>query len=63
MPCDLTVSLMEKPREVPRGSMAIEVSAFDPARQARAKAELERRKAQDESRRQLQRLESEKPAR
>jgi hypothetical protein len=43
VPCDLTVTLSEKPREVPRGSMAIEVAAFDPARQALSQAIRERK--------------------
>jgi len=42
VPCDVTLTLAEKPREVPKGSMAIEVSAFDSARKALSRAIAER---------------------
>ncbi|MBI1826997.1 MAG: DUF4349 domain-containing protein [Planctomycetes bacterium] len=42
VPCDVSLTLAEKPREVPKGSMAIEVAAFDVARQALSRAIAER---------------------
>jgi hypothetical protein len=42
VPCDLALTLAEKPREVPRGTMSIEVPTFETARQALSKAIAER---------------------
>jgi len=43
VPCTISLTLAEKPREVPGGTMTIEVAAFETARQALSKAIAERR--------------------
>ncbi len=42
VPCDVALTMAEKPREVPRGTMSVEVEAFDTARQALSRAIAER---------------------
>ncbi len=42
VPCDVALTLAEKPREVPRGTMSVEVEAFETARQALSRAIAER---------------------
>ena len=42
VPCDVALTLAEKPREVPRGTMSVEVEAFETTRQALSRAIAER---------------------
>ena len=42
VPCDVALTLAEKPREVPRGTMSIEVETFETARQALSRTIAER---------------------
>jgi hypothetical protein len=42
VPCDVALTLAEKPREVPRGTMSIEVETFETARQALSRVIAER---------------------
>lgn len=42
VPCDVSLTLAEEPREVPQGSMSIEVANFETARQALSRAIGER---------------------
>jgi len=42
VPCDVALTLAEKPREIPRGTMSIEVETFETARQALSRTIAER---------------------
>jgi hypothetical protein len=42
VPCDVALTLAEKPREVPRGTMSVEVEVFEAARQALSQTIAER---------------------